>query len=58
MEAHPLAGQPAPPDVLIDAVRRAAAGETVLAPPVAKRLVEREGPEVWDILEEVVKDIR
>ncbi len=30
-----------PPDELIDAVRRAAAGETVLAPPVAKRLVER-----------------
>ncbi len=31
----------APSDDLIDAVRRAAAGETVLAPPVAKRLVER-----------------
>jgi DNA-binding NarL/FixJ family response regulator len=31
----------APSDVLIDAVRRAAAGETVLAPPVAKRLVDR-----------------
>lgn len=31
----------APSDELIDAVRRAAAGETVLAPPVAKRLVER-----------------
>lgn len=30
-----------PPDELIDAVRRAAIGETVLAPPVAKRLVER-----------------
>lgn len=30
-----------PSDDLIDAVRRAAAGETVLAPPVAKRLVER-----------------
>ncbi len=30
-----------PADDLIDAVRRAAAGETVLAPPVAKRLVER-----------------
>lgn len=28
-------------DVLADAVRRAAAGETVLAPPVARRLVER-----------------
>ena len=31
----------APSDDLVDAVRRAAAGETVLAPPVAKRLVER-----------------
>lgn len=31
----------APSDELIDAVRRAAAGETVLAAPVAKRLVER-----------------
>lgn len=30
-----------PPDDLVDAIRRAAAGETVLAPPVAKRLVER-----------------
>lgn len=30
-----------PPDDLVAAVRRAAAGETVLAPPVAKRLVER-----------------
>lgn len=30
-----------PPDDLIDAVRRAAAGETVLASPVAKRLVDR-----------------
>ena len=30
-----------PADALIDAVRRAASGETVLAPPVAKRLVER-----------------
>lgn len=28
-------------DVLIDGVRRAAAGETVLAPPVARRLVDR-----------------
>ena len=31
----------APPDDLVDAVRRAAAGETVLGAPVAKRLVER-----------------
>ncbi|MEM7274258.1 MAG: response regulator transcription factor [Actinomycetota bacterium] len=31
----------APADDLLDAVRRAAAGETVLAPPVAKRLVDR-----------------
>ncbi|MEM7286327.1 MAG: response regulator transcription factor [Actinomycetota bacterium] len=31
----------ADPADLIDAVRRAAAGETVLAPPVARRLVER-----------------
>lgn len=31
----------APSEDLIDAVRRAAAGETVLAPPVAKRLVDR-----------------
>ncbi len=31
----------APSEDLVDAVRRAAAGETVLAPPVAKRLVER-----------------
>ena len=31
----------APSDDLIDAVRRAAAGETVLAPPVAKRLGDR-----------------
>ena len=31
----------APPEQLLDAVRRAAAGETVLAPPVARRLVER-----------------
>lgn len=31
----------APSDDLVDAVRRAAAGETVLAPPVAKRLVDR-----------------
>lgn len=31
----------APSADLIDAVRRAAAGETVLAPPVAKRLVDR-----------------
>lgn len=30
-----------PADELISAVRRAAAGETVLAPPVAKRIVER-----------------
>lgn len=30
-----------PPDDLVDAIRRAAAGETVLAPPVAKRLVDR-----------------
>ena len=31
----------APPEDLLDAIRRAAAGETVLAPPVAKRLVDR-----------------
>ncbi|MEM9035572.1 MAG: response regulator transcription factor [Actinomycetota bacterium] len=31
----------APPEELVDAVRRTAAGETVLAPPVAKRLVDR-----------------
>ncbi len=31
----------APPDVLADAIRRAARGETVLAPPVAARLAER-----------------
>lgn len=31
----------APPDELLDAVRRAARGDTVLAAPVAKRLVER-----------------
>jgi DNA-binding NarL/FixJ family response regulator len=31
----------APPDDLVDAVRRAAAGETVLAPPIAQRLVDR-----------------
>jgi DNA-binding NarL/FixJ family response regulator len=31
----------APSADLVDAVRRAAAGETVLAPPVAKRLVDR-----------------
>lgn len=31
----------APPEELIDAIRRAADGETVLAPPVAKRLVDR-----------------
>ncbi len=31
----------APPEDLVDAVRRAAAGETVLGAPVAKRLVER-----------------
>ncbi|MEM9561091.1 MAG: response regulator transcription factor [Actinomycetota bacterium] len=31
----------APSEDLLDAVRRAAAGETVLAPPVAKRLVDR-----------------
>lgn len=31
----------APPEALLDAVRRAARGETVLAEPVAKRLVER-----------------
>lgn len=30
-----------PPKVLADAIRRAAAGETVLAPPVAARLAER-----------------
>lgn len=30
-----------PPTVLADAIRRAAAGETVLAPPVAARLAER-----------------
>lgn len=30
-----------PPDDLLQAIRRAAAGETVLSPPVAKRLVER-----------------
>lgn len=30
-----------PTEDLVDAVRRAAAGETVLAPPVTKRLVER-----------------
>lgn len=30
-----------PPAVLADAIRRAAAGETVLAPPVAARLAER-----------------
>ena len=31
----------APPEDLLDAIRRSAAGETVLAPPVAKRLVDR-----------------
>lgn len=31
----------APPDVLFDAIRSAAAGETVLAPTVASRLVDR-----------------
>ena len=31
----------APSEDLLDAVRRAAAGETVLAPPIAKRLVDR-----------------
>lgn len=31
----------APPEDLLDAIRRAADGETVLAPPVAKRLVDR-----------------
>ena len=31
----------APPEDLLDAIRRAAGGETVLAPPVAKRLVDR-----------------
>ena len=31
----------APPEELLDAVRRAARGETVLAAPVAKRLVDR-----------------
>jgi DNA-binding NarL/FixJ family response regulator len=31
----------APPETLLDAVCRAAAGETVLAPPVQRRLVER-----------------
>lgn len=31
----------APTDELVDAVRRAAAGETVLAAPISKRLVER-----------------
>lgn len=31
----------APPDVLFDAIRTAAAGETVLAPTVASRLVDR-----------------
>ena len=31
----------APPETLLDAIRRAAAGETVLAPPVARRLIER-----------------
>lgn len=31
----------APPDELLDAIRRAANGDTVLAAPVAKRLVER-----------------
>ena len=30
-----------PTEELVDAVRRAAAGETVLAPPITKRLVER-----------------
>lgn len=30
-----------PTEDLVDAVRRAAAGETVLAPPITKRLVER-----------------
>ena len=30
-----------PTEDLVDAVRRAAAGETVLAPPISKRLVER-----------------
>ncbi|MEM9747996.1 MAG: response regulator transcription factor [Actinomycetota bacterium] len=31
----------APPNELLDAIRRAAAGETVIAAPVARRLVER-----------------
>ena len=31
----------APPDELLDAIRQAASGETVLAAPVARRLVER-----------------
>lgn len=30
-----------PPDELLEAIRRAAGGETVLSPPVAKRLVDR-----------------
>lgn len=30
-----------PPDVLVQVIRQAAAGETVLSPPVAKRLVDR-----------------
>ena len=32
-----------PTEDLVDAVRRAAAGETVLAPPISKRLAERSG---------------
>jgi len=48
-----------PADDLIDAVRRAAAGETVLAPPVAKRLVERvRGPGATTLTAREIEIIR
>ena len=49
----------APPAVLADAIRRAARGETVLAPPVAARLAERlrtpTGPELTSREVEVLR---
>lgn len=48
-----------PPDDLVDAIRRAAAGETVLSPPVAKRLVERmRGPDTSSLSTREIEVLR
>lgn len=48
-----------PPDELIHSIRQAAAGETVLSPPVAKRLVERlRSPETASLSKREIEVLR